>query len=207
MHSFLDVGDFVHHLLVNGQTAGGIDDDDVLALRLGVLDGVLRNLHRVLVALFAIDLHLDLLAQHLQLLDSGRTIDVASHKQHLLAALAFQVRGQFGGESGLTRALQTCDEDDTRLAFQVDINSVAAHEFGQLVVHDFDHHVARLHRGKYLLAKGFLFDVVGNILGNLIADVGVQEGATDLLHRVGNIDFGYKCLSSKDFERAFQFFA
>ena len=93
MHGLLDVGDFVHHLLINGQTTGGINDDHILALTLGVVDGVLRNLDRVLVAFFAIDFNLNLLAQDLQLLDSGRTIHVASHQQHLLAAFALQVGG------------------------------------------------------------------------------------------------------------------
>ena len=93
LYGFLDGRYLVHHFLINGQTTGGIDDDDVFALSLGVLDSILRNLHRILVAFLAIDFNLNLLTQHLQLLDSCGTIHVASHQQHLLAALALQVGG------------------------------------------------------------------------------------------------------------------
>ena len=93
MHGFFNLGNLVHHLLVNSQTASGIDDDYALVLGLGVLDGMLCNLHGILVAVFAINLHFHLLAQDLQLVNSSRTIHVTSHQQHLLALLAFQVVG------------------------------------------------------------------------------------------------------------------
>ena len=96
MHRRFDAGNLVHHLLIDGQTAGGIDDDHALVLRLGVLDGMLGDLDRVFVALFAIHLHLDLLTEGLQLLDGGGTIHVTGDEQHLLAALAFQIIGQLG---------------------------------------------------------------------------------------------------------------
>ncbi len=203
MHRFLDVGDFVHHLLINGQTTSGIDDDDILALTLSVLDGVLRNLYWILVAFLAIDFNLNLLTQHLQLLDSSRTIHVASHQQHLLAAFALQIRSQLGRERGLTRALQTRNQNNARLAFQVNIDGIATHQFGQLVVHNLNHHLARFHRSENLLAEGFFLNVIGDILGNLIADVGIQKGATDFLHRIGHVHLSDIGLSFKDFERTF----
>ena len=172
MHRFLDVGNLIHHLLINGQTTSGIDDDDILALTLSVLDGVLRNLYWILVTFLAIDFNLNLLTQHLQLLDSSRTIHVASHQQHLLATFTLQIRSQLGRESGL-------------------------------VVHNLNHHLARFHRSENLLAEGFFLNVIGDILGNLIADVGIQKGATDFLHRIGHVHLSDIGLSFKDFERTF----
>ena len=96
MNRFLDVGNLVHHLFVDGQTTGSIDDDYILALTLSMLDGILCNLHGVFVAVFTVDFNLNLLSQHFQLLDSRRTIHVSSHQQDLLAAFAFQIRGQLG---------------------------------------------------------------------------------------------------------------
>ena len=203
MHRLLDTADFVHHLLVNGQTTGGIDDDHVLVLGLGVLNGVLGNLNGVLVAFLAIHLHFHLLTQHLQLVDSGGTVHVAGHQQHLLALLAFQIISQFGRESGLTGTLKTSDQNDGGLTFQIDFRLFATHQLGQLVVDDLHHHLTRLHRGQNLLTQGLLFDLVGDFLGNLVADIGVEQRAADFLHGVGHVDFSDISLSFKDFERAF----
>ena len=53
----LQVGNLVHHLLIDSQTTCGIDDDDIITLLLGLADGVLRNLNHILVTIFGIDIH------------------------------------------------------------------------------------------------------------------------------------------------------
>ena len=80
---FLDVGDFVHHLLIDGETSGGIDDYYIVAVFLGLLDGCFGDFYGVLVALFGIYRHLDLLGKHFKLLDSRRTVNVARNEQRL----------------------------------------------------------------------------------------------------------------------------
>src|SRR6185369_18097013 len=42
-----DVGGLLHHLGVDTEAAGGVDDDDVAHLPLGVLDRVARDLDRI----------------------------------------------------------------------------------------------------------------------------------------------------------------
>ena len=54
----------LHQLLVDGQTAGGVDDDGVVALSLGLVDCVQGYLHGVLRLQFHIYGHFYLLAQH-----------------------------------------------------------------------------------------------------------------------------------------------
>ena len=49
---------------------------------------VFGDLHRVHVALLGVDLHADLSAQHLQLVDGRGTVNVAGDQQHLTALLA-----------------------------------------------------------------------------------------------------------------------
>ena len=49
IHGLLQRSDLVHHLLIHGQTTGGIDDDHVVILSLGFAESILRNGNHVLV--------------------------------------------------------------------------------------------------------------------------------------------------------------
>ena len=142
MSRFFESRYFVHHLLVHCQTSGGIDDDYVGAFHAGVADGLLGDVDGVLVALFGEDGHLYLASEGLQLADGGRAVYVASHEHDRLVLLVLQVVGQFGAKGGLTRALQTGDEDDGRVAFDVDVYGLGTHELGELLMHDFDHQLS-----------------------------------------------------------------
>jgi hypothetical protein len=83
-----DVGGLLHHLRVDAEPAGGVDDHDVVHLRLGVLDRVpgyrdritdpaarLRGEHR----------NAGPLAYHLQLLYRVRSLQVRGDKQRMVA--------------------------------------------------------------------------------------------------------------------------
>ena len=85
-------------------------------MRLGVLDGILRNLYRIFRFRLSVDRHINLLAKHLQLLDSRRTINVAGDKQWTLALLALEFSGKFAGECCLTGTLQTRHQNHCRIA-------------------------------------------------------------------------------------------
>ena len=108
MDGILDGLDFNHHRLVNGETAGGIDNHQVIAIALGMLDGVLCDGDGVLALGLAIDGHLNLLGDGLELVDSGGTVNVTGHEQRFAFFLAaLEAVGEFAGESGLTGTLQT----------------------------------------------------------------------------------------------------
>ena len=47
LDGLLDSGDFVHHVLVHRQTAGGVDDDDIVAVAPGMPHGGFGNGHWV----------------------------------------------------------------------------------------------------------------------------------------------------------------
>ena len=79
----LDRLQFVHQLVVDVQTARGVDDDDVEAgvLRLG--QRAARALHRIHLAGRVVDANPRLLADHRQLLDRRRTPDVGRDQQRM----------------------------------------------------------------------------------------------------------------------------
>ncbi len=104
---FLDRLNLIHHLLVDSQTTGCIDNDQIITFRLRFMNSVQCYLHRILAVQFAIYRNFDLLSQDPQLFDSSGTINVTSHQQRLTVLLGFQHTGQFTGESSLTGTLQT----------------------------------------------------------------------------------------------------
>ena len=90
LDSTLDRSDLFHHLLIDCQTAGSIDNHDIITFRTCFADRVHRDLHRILVFQFHIDRHSDLFTDYAQLLDSGRTIHVTSCQQRLFIFLCLQ---------------------------------------------------------------------------------------------------------------------
>ena len=112
--SRFDCCDLTHQGFVDGETAGGVDDDGVVAFGFGFLNGGQRNFDRV--ALFEIheDGHLDLFSQHTELFDGGRTIGVAGCEDWSAVLLRFEEKGKFSRKGGLTRTVKAGHEDDGR---------------------------------------------------------------------------------------------
>ena len=151
---------------------------------------MLGNLDGILVAHLGVDRHLHLLAESLQLADGSGTVDVACHEHDALALLSLEVVGEFSAEGGLTGTLQTSDEDDGGLALDVDFDGFAAHELCQLLVDNLHHQLARLDALDDVAAQGLGLHLVGELLGDGIAHVGVEKGLADLLDGLRHVDIG-----------------
>ena len=201
----LDGRDLLHHRLVDGQTSRRIDDHDVESVLAGIPDGVLRDLHGVFVPLLGVDLDADLAAEDLQLVDGRRTVDVARNEQHLTSLLRLDVGRELAREGRLARALETGDEDDGRRPFEADVRGRAAHELGQLVAHDLGEHLPGFHGFQHVLTQRLLLHRVGEGLGHLVVDVGVDERPADLLERLGDVDLGDAPFALEYLERPFEF--
>ena len=156
--------------------------------------------HGVLAVQFAIHGHVDLFGKDAQLLDGGGAVDVAGHQQRTAVLLALQHAGQLAREGGLTRTLQTRHQDDGGLAGEVDFGGLASHQFGQLVVDNLHHQLAGLDGGQHVLSQGFLLDGIGEVLGYLVVDVGIEQGFAHVFQGFGHVDFGYLAFSLEDFE-------
>ena len=90
--SGLDLLNLLHQLLVNRLTASGIDNHHVVALGLGLLNGMLSHSNRVGCTFLQIARHTYLLGQHAQLLHSRRTEGVTGSEQGLLVVLGLQAQ-------------------------------------------------------------------------------------------------------------------
>ena len=194
--------DLVHHLLVDGQTTGGIDDDHVVRLLLGLADSVLGNLHHVLVAFLDVDVAAYRLTNHLQLLDGSRTVDVAGHQQRILVLARLQHVGQLAAERRLTRTLQTRHQDDGRAVLQLQLHGLAAHQLGQLVVHNLHHQLAGLHGSEHVHTHRLLLHGIRERLCHLVVHVGIKQCTTHVFQGFSYVDLGDLSLTFQYLERS-----
>ena len=97
--------------------------------------------------------------------------------------------------------MQTGHQDDSRTVLQIQIRRRTSHQFGQLVMHNLDHQLARLHRSQHVLPDSFLLHSVGERLGYFVVHVGIEQSATHVFQRFRYVDFGDSPLTFQQFER------
>ena len=67
-------------------------------------------------------------------------------------------------------------------------------------MYDLDHHLLRLDSGKHVLAHRLDFHAVAEFLGNLVADVGIEESLADVLDSLRDIYLGYFSFTFENLE-------
>ena len=199
--------DFCHKLLIHSKAAGGIYDDHAEAFLLCPLNGALGNLHRVFLPFLRINRDVNSCSKNLQLLYGGRTEGVAGGKKNLHATFGLNVKCKFCGECGFTGTVETCNKNHCGVPLDIDVRSSAAHERGKFVVHYLHHHLAWIHGGENVGSNCLVLYGIAEVLGNLIADVGIKKGLADFLDGFRNIDLGYAAFALKYFKRPLQSFA
>ncbi len=98
-------------VVVDRQPAGGVDDDDVAPEALGLGERRRGDRHRV--GRLAEDGDADLAAEHAELLDGGRALQVGADEQRV-AALLLEPAGELGRGGRLAGALQPGEQHDRR---------------------------------------------------------------------------------------------
>ena len=202
-----DVLYLLHQFLVDSLTTCRIDDEHVESLSFCMLNGILGNKYWICCAFFEMNGNAHLLAQHTQLFHSSRAESVASGKQRILPSLFLEQLRQLTAHRGFTCTVQASHEDDGRMAFEVHVGRLTAHQFCQLIVHDFHHQLLGLDGCQNVLAKCFLLNSIGESLCHLVVDVGIEQGTTHILQRLGDVDLGYLTFTFQYLERPFQPFA
>ena len=90
------------------------------------------------------------------------------------------------------------------MSLHVDVCGFASHKGGQFVMDYLDHHLVRSHGGKHVHSECLLLHIVAELLGNLIADIGVEQCPPYILERFRNVYFGNLSLSFQNLERTFE---
>ena len=173
-----DLADLLHHLGVDGQAAGGVDDDDVAPEAPGLGHAPARGGDRI--TGLGEDRDIDLAAERAELLDGGGTLEVGADEQRV-AALLLEPAGQLGRVRRLARALQSRHQYDRGRPGGVrDLEGLAPEGVHQLLVDDLDDLLAGVQNLRPGEADGLLADALDDGAGHAHVDVGLEEGATDL---------------------------
>ena len=183
-----DVPDLVHQVLVDGQAAGGVDDQDVSSEALGLLEAGGGHGHRV--RRLREDGDPGLAAQHPQLLDGGRPLEVGADQQRV-AALLLEPAGQLGRCGGLARSLEAGEEDDRRRPAGVaDLEGLAAEDGDELLVDDLDDLLARAQALGQLESHAAVAHGRGEGAHDADLDVGLEQGGADLPQDLVDVGLG-----------------
>jgi hypothetical protein len=197
-----DLADLLHHLGVDRQAAGGVDDHDVTTEALGLFEPGGGGPHRI--ARVGEHRHVDLAAERAQLLDSGGTLQVGADEQRL-AALALEPAGQLGRVGGLAGTLETRHQHHGgRLGRVGDRERLAAERPRQLVVDRLDDLLGGIEGRRTRRADGGLADAVADRAHHGDVDVGFEERRTDLLHHLVDVGLGETTLAADLLDDAFE---
>ena len=199
LHSRFDGLQLVHERFINVQAACRIEEDHVVAVPDGVGDGGLCNVDRVRLTHLK-DGDIELRAYDLQLLDGGRTVNVTGGEQRVLVLL-FEKPGELCTVGGLARALQADQHNDRgRLGGELQLLVFAAHQIGQLFVDDLDDHLCGRQTLENVRADAALGGFFDEVLDDLVVDVSLQQGKTDLAHGFLDVGLGQTALAAQLFE-------
>ena len=154
VQSRMQLLNFPHQGFVNRQAAGGVHQQNIKVMALGVVEGCARNVHRLLARCARKPFGTGLGRHCFQLFDGGRAVDVGRHREHFFLALLNQVARQLGGRGGFTRTLQAGHQNHSRrLRRQIQVGHALAHGGGELTLHDAHQGLAGLEGAQDFLPK------------------------------------------------------
>ena len=199
-------GNLVHQLLVHDQPSGGVDYEHAEAFLPCLGERVLGDFHRILLSVLGEYGHSDLFSERAQLVYRGGAEGVAGGEHDLHAFLALEIQRELAAECGLSGTVETSDEQYGGRTLDVDFSVLGAHEFGQFVMYDLDHHLLGLDGCEHVGAHGLLLYPVAEVLGDLVGNVGVEQGTANLLEGLGYVYFGYLAFALQYLEGTLQSF-
>ncbi|MNX77879.1 hypothetical protein D3C86_1094410 [compost metagenome] len=197
----LDVGHFQHQGFVDVGTAGGVENDDVMAAELCSLHGARGDICRRLAGNDRQRVDAGLHAELAKLFLCGRTTRVERCHQHLLLVTVGQALGDLACCRGLARTLQTHHHDDDGGGrMQVDRDAFGAEHFDKLVMHDLDDHLAGLDGFQNGCADSLFTHLVSEGTHDFQRNVRFQKRTANLAQGGSNIGFRQRATAGQSIQ-------
>ena len=188
----------VHQLLVDVETARGVEHQHVIALQLRRLHRTARDLDRLLTRDDRQGRDVDLRTEHRKLFLRGGAIDVERRHQHLLALFFLQPLRDLRGRRGLARALQADHHDHGGGGNgKVELGGFGAEHFGQRVADDLDHLLPRGDRAQDILTDREFGDLIDEAAHDGQRDVGLEQGDSHFAHRRAHVGLGQRAAAAE----------
>ena len=173
-----DSGHLVHQGRIDGQSSCGVDNEHVSAQAASL--GQACGSHRDRIGSFRKDRYADLLAEHPQLLNRSRALQVGTD-QHWITALLLEPSGQLGRRGRLSRPLKSGKQDDRGRARGIgDREGLSTERLYQLLVDRLDDLLARRQRLGKLDARQPGSDAVEERPDHTKLDISLEQGRPDL---------------------------
>ena len=196
MNSLTDADEFLHHGIVDLQTARGIDDDRVESLFACPLNGIGGNGGNIDAGTFRMNGNFNFFSDNFQLVNGGGTVNVTGNQQDFLSIVT-QFESQFAGGRGFTAAVETDQHNNGGFSAGGKFGNAAAQEFNQLVVDDFDDLLTGGHAFDNFLTDAFIADGFDEFADDLQIDVSLEQGKADFAHGLGDIFLCQRALSTE----------
>ena len=187
LHAPINLLQLVHQFVVDMQSTGGVEDNDVRSRFFRRRDTVLTNLQRSTVGrVFGVNRNADLFTDDSQLLDSGRTLKVGSDEKRL-AAFSLQQLRELAARCGFSSPLQTTHHQDGGGAFdEVERVVNRAHQIDEFLIDDPDNLFGRAERLQNIVTDCSLGNTLNEVLGDVVIDVSFQQRLPHRLHTLTN---------------------
>ena len=138
LDALVDSLQLLHQLVVDVQSAGGVENDHRNAFFGGFANGVVANGHGIGRAALGVHRQAELFADNVQLIDGRGALQVGGHEHHLAAALLNQP-AELAARRGFAGALQAAQHQDAgRAGFEMERVIDRPHQVDELAVHDAD---------------------------------------------------------------------
>ena len=191
LHPVAQLDEFLHQRLVDLQPAGGVENDHVNAVRLGLGHRAVGDLEHVLFAAHQETRQIKLPGQGLDLVHRGGPVNVRADEQRF-AILGGEQAGELAAGGGFAGAVQAAHHQAERLgkaARQVELAAIGTEQRDHFIADDFDDLLPRLDAGDDLLAERLFLHAGDELLGDLEIDVRIEQGHAHLAQCLGDVGF------------------
>ncbi len=205
IHGSVQALDLLHHVGVDVQAPGGIDDQHIHVLPAGRIECRLGNGERILVGLAGKEGHVHFAGQGAQLLDGRRAIHIATGDHDRFLAPLLEPACQLRRTGGLARALQAGHQHHRRWLY-IELQFVVglAHDVHQLIMNHFHQGLARGQALQHLMTDRPLPHPFDEFLHHRQGDIRLQQRHAHFPQGVLDIVFAQPPLPTQVLEGAAQ---
>ena len=204
LHGGSDPNHLLHHVGVDLQTTGGVDQKRVETFFPGLGKTCRRNVFRFGVSTKTEHLDINLCTERLQLLNRGRSVHISTHHQRP-STLVLEVESELRCCRGLTSSLQTGHQHHRWSLLSLGKGGVvAAHHLHQLVVHHLNELLVWRDPAHHLGAHSLFPHLGDEIFNNRQTHIRLKQSAAHILERALHIGFADLILASQPFDGVFK---